>query len=269
MSFDVSAAPVLEAARAELVSWGLEEPARFLSALAERFPEPRTAESLAQVQVTELWLVTACVAKDARAFEIFDRRFLVPAVRHVCLRHAHLECNDLAQAVRERLLVGVDLHRLRSWRGRGPLAAWLRSVTTRVALNARPTRTMESLDDDGWGEVLRRLEAPSNPELTLLNESLKVQLRAALRESLRRLPQREKLALRLHVFEGLSTEQLGRIFQVNPATARRWIQGARETVLDNVRAMLANTSKWSPSQVDSALRGLGSSLDLGLSGLGS
>lgn len=61
-----------------------------------------------------------------------------------------------------------------------------------------------------------------------------------------------QVVLRLHVFQLLSTEQLGRVFHVAPFTVRRWIQGARATVLENVRAML--------TQIDSALAHLSTAL---------
>jgi RNA polymerase sigma-70 factor (ECF subfamily) len=92
-------------------------------------------------------------------------------------------------------------------------------------------------------------------------------LAGALREALRRLPQRERAVLRLHVFQHLSTEQLGRIFHVNPATARRWIQGARETVLDFVRQRLASANGLSSAEIDSLVRGVHSGIELSLTAL--
>lgn len=230
-------------------------------------PVPCTAETLHQVQLTDLLLLSACAAGQRGALEVLDARYLRPAAARVCRRHTHLDPHELVQAVRERLLVGEGPQRLRSWRGRGPLSAWLRSVATRVALNALPRERALSLDEEEWRSAVEQLTSPSNPELALLEKGRQTELRAALGEALRRLPRREKTVLRLHVFQSLSSDQLARIFHVNAATVRRWIQGARATVLENVRSMLTHTAHWSSSQLDSALAGI-SRLDLGLSALG-
>lgn len=215
----------------------------------------------------ELRLLADCIAGKSAALERFDADYLLPAVTRVCRQHPHVEPSELAQSVRERLLVGEGLKRLGAWQGRGPLSAWLRSVATRVALNALPRERALSLEDEEWQRAAEQLTSASTPELAVLQKSLQTELRAALREALRRLPRRERMVLRLHVFQSLSAEQLGRIFHVNAATVRRWIQGARSTVLENVRAMLTHTTHWSSSQRDSALAGI-SRLDLGLSALG-
>jgi RNA polymerase sigma-70 factor, ECF subfamily len=224
-----------------------------------------TAEN--EAQNVELILVAACVEGQRAALEAFDTNYLRPAVNRVCRQHAHIEPNELAQAVRERLLVGDGLKRLSAWRGRGPLSAWLRTIATRLALNALPRERAISLDEEEWKTAVDQLTSTSNPELALMEKSRQTELRAALSEALRRLPRREKTVLRLHVFQSLSADQLARIFHVNVATIRRWIQGARSTVLENVRSMLAHTTHWSASQLDSALAGI-SRLDIGLSALG-
>ena len=259
--------PVFAAALTEAEELGVDEPITLIAAWRPALPQPCTAEALREVQLSELLLLAACVAGQRRALEVFDSRFLRPAVAGVARKFPHLDAAELAQSVRERLLVGEGLKRLGSWRGRGSLSAWLRSVSTRVALNSLPQERSVSLDDEEWNAAVERLTSPANPELALLEKNRQTELRAALREALHRLPRREKTVLRLHVFQSLSADQLARIFHVNAATVRRWIQGARATVLENVRSMLAHTTHWSSSQLDSALAGI-SRLDVGLSGLG-
>ncbi len=255
----------VSSALVEAASLGVVDPQSLLRGV---LPSPCTADALREVQLAELLLLAACAAGQRVALETFDARYVRPAATRVCRQYSHLEPGELAQSIRERLLVGDGIKRLGSWRGRGPLSAWLRSIATRIALNALPRDAAISLDDQEWKDAVDQLTSPSNPELALLEKSRQTELRAALREALRRLPRREKMVLRLHVFQSLSTEQLARMFNVNGATVRRWIQGARTIVLENVRSMLAQTAHWSSSQVDSALAGI-SRLDLGLSALGS
>lgn len=257
-------AEVLSTALVEAAAMGVLDPQALLRAA---LPSPCTTEAVREVQLAELLLLAACVAGQRAALETFDARYVRPTATRVCRQYSHLDSAELAQSIRERLLVGDGLKRLSSWRGRGPLSAWLRSVATRIALNALPRDAALSLDEREWKDAVDRLTSPSNPEFALLEKSRQTELRAALREALRRLPRREKMVLRLHVFQSLSTEQLARMFNVNGATVRRWIQGARTIVLENVRSMLSHTTHWSTSQLDSALAGI-SRLDLGLSALG-
>ena len=260
-------AEVLSTALVEAAALGVLDPQSFMPAWRAALPSPCTADAVREVQLAELLLLAACAAGQRAALESFDARYVRPAATRVCRQYSHLDQCELAQSIRERLLVGDGVRRLGSWRGRGPLSAWLRSIATRIALNALPRDAALSLDDQEWKDAVDQLTSPSNPELALLEKSRQTELRAALGEALRRLPRREKIVLRLHVFQSLSTEQLARIFHVNGATVRRWIQGARAIVLENVRSMLAHTAHWSSSQLDSALAGI-SRLDLGLSALG-
>lgn len=220
----------------------------------------------ADVRWAELLLVAAVAAGDQSALKRFDADFLTPAATGVARKYAQVEASELAQAMRERLLVGEGVARLRAWLGRGALHAWLRAVATRLALDLMPHEKQQELDDAAWDRVVGQLTSNATPELAMLERDRRVELKAAVGEALRRLPRREKVVLRLHVFQSLSTEQLGRVFHVAPSTVRRWIQGARSTVLETVHALLSRQSKWSRSQIDSALAQL-STLELSLTGL--
>lgn len=215
----------------------------------------------------ETVLMAACSAGRARALTVFRERVIGDATSGVGERYgSELRGEDLAQAVAQRLFVGDDgARRLASWKGTSPLSSWVRAIATRLALNAR--KKAITADADEAAAMLERLPAGEDPQFQLLRREHQHQLANALRDALKRLPQRERSVLRLAVFQGLSTEQLGRMFQVNPATARRWIQGARETVLERVRAQLQGGAGLSVSQVDSLVRGVHSGLELSLNAL--
>lgn len=251
----------LSAAINEARALGVQAPEQHLdawtAALTGEAPEVRWAELL---------LVAAVVAGDERALQRFDAEFLTVAAAGVARRYPPLHAEDLAQATRERLLVGEGVARLRAWGGRGALLAWLRAVATRLALDLVPREKQRALDDAAWERAVTTLTSGATPELALIEQTRRVELTGALREALRRLPRREKVVLRLHVFQSLSTDQLGRVFHVAPSTVRRWIQGARSTVLETMHALLTEQSKWSRSQIDSALARL-STRELSLSGL--
>ncbi|MFZ5443204.1 MAG: sigma-70 family RNA polymerase sigma factor [Myxococcota bacterium] len=253
----------LRTALDEARALGVEHPTRHLEPWRATLA---TGKQLEGVRWAELLLVTACAAGERAALSSFDAAFLEPAAARVARQYPRVDPHELAQAMRERLLVGEGVARLRGWRGRGTLAAWLRAVATRLALDPSTSGRETVLDDAAWDRAIHELTSQQTPELAVLEQARRTELRAALSEALRRLPRREKVVLRLHVFQSLSTEQLGRVFHVAPSTVRRWIHGARNTVLENVRTMLTHTSRWSSSQIASALTHL-STLELSLSAL--
>lgn len=258
---DVALEACLRAALETARAWGVVAPEQHVEVWRVAFEG-----DVADVRWAELLLVAAVIAGDEAGLARFDGEFLTPAAQHVGRRYPQLEVAELAQSMRERLLVGEGIERLRVWRGHGALSAWLRAVATRLALDLLPHERQQSLEAEAWERAVEQLTVTATPEAALLQQSHRAELKAALSEALRRLPRREKVVLRLHVFQALSSEQLGRVFHVAPSTVRRWIHGARATVVESVRAVLAERTQWSSSQIDSALGRL-SNLDLSLTGL--
>jgi RNA polymerase sigma-70 factor, ECF subfamily len=58
---------------------------------------------------------------------------------------------------------------------------------------------------------------------------------AALRDALASVSPRARTLLRLHYLDGLTVDDLGRMYGVHRATAARWVAAARETVFDETR----------------------------------
>lgn len=245
----------LEAARA----WGVAAPEQHLRPWAVRLASDA---ELSGVRWAELVLVEAAASGDSAAMAALDQRFLIPAVARVARAHAHVEVGDLTQAVRSRLYLGEGVARLRAWRGQGALLAWLRTIAIRIAVDSVAPNT--SMAHEAWLHTLGA--ATARPDVTSIDEQQWPILRAAFTEALRRLPRREKVALRLVVFQSLSADQVARIFHVAPSTARRWIEGARTAVVSWVRHTLTRTHGWPNSQVESLI---GSSMtrELSFSGL--
>lgn len=249
----------LTAALDEVRAWGVATPEQHLRPWALRLSS--NAE-LSGVRWAELVLVEAAASGDSSAMAVLDQRFLIPAVARVARAHSHVDVGDLTQAVRSRLYVGEGVVRLRAWRGQGALSAWLRTIAIRMALDSVVPNT--PVADEAWLHALGA--ATARPDTTSIDEQQWPILRAAFTEALRRLPRREKVALRLVVFQSLSTDQVARIFHVAPSTARRWIEGARTAVVSWVRQALTRTHGWPNSQVESLI---GSSMtrELSFSGL--
>ncbi len=249
----------LNTAIEEARAWGVTAPEQHLRPWGSRLS---SGADLTGVRWAELVLVEAAASGDQSAMAALDKLFLIPAVARVAQSYSHVEASDLTQAVRSRLYVGEGVARLRAWRGQGALSAWLRTIAIRLALDAVVPNDTEP--NEAWLHALGAAQA--RPDVTAMDEQQWPILRAAFTEALSRLPRREKVALRLVVFQSLGADQVARIFHVAPSTARRWIDGARTAVVSWVRQTLTRTHGWPSSQVESVI---GSSMtrELSFSGL--
>ena len=75
---------------------------------------------------------------------------------------------------------------------------------------------------------------------------------------------RERNLLRLHYAEGLTAERLGVLHRVHRVTVTRWLSGARQLLLDELRRELAQSLRLNRSEVSSLVRLLGSRLEISL-----
>src|SRR4051812_26013639 len=112
----------------------------------------------------DLTLAAACAAGDASALAAFERDFL-PQVPGYLTRLAKQPAfiDEVQQLLREKLFVAK---KILEYSGQGPLGAWLRVVTVRLALDllrARGQRMETPLDPDRFAEPLT-----GSPELELL-----------------------------------------------------------------------------------------------------
>ena len=103
------------------------------------------------------------------------------------------------------------------------------------------------------------------PETALLKERYRTAFEDALREALARVPERERVLLRLHLVNGVTVDKIGKMFDVSQATASRWLAAARKTVLDDVKATLGERLGATPDELASLAGLVASRLDLSLS----
>jgi len=213
------------------------DPDAFARALGEKVAEhdgdPHAV--LARLHPVDLFLAHACAGGDATAIHILHDRLLpevIPALRHLGADPATIA--DVTQHMLETLLVGDDTRppRIAGYGGRGDLTSWLRSVAVRTALKlmARDRRSAGS-DDDIDGLLL-----VDDPALAHLKQKYAAELSSALRDALSALSVRQRMLLRLHYVDGLTVDQLGRMYRVHRATAARWVAAAREALFEETRA---------------------------------
>jgi len=218
---------------------------------------------IAELQLTDLYLACACCAGDPAALAAFED-LLAPA-RGTLVRagYAAALVDEALQTVRYRLLVTTP-HReakLRTYRGRGTLAGWLRVVVLRQIRALAGPRALERERSDS---ELAAAAAEEDVALAVLARTHGPAIRRMFRDALGVLDERERELLRMEIVDGLPHQQIANAHGVHRTTALRWIGDARDKLAREVRRRIKRDLGISDESVESLLRSLAGHIDLSL-----
>jgi len=189
-------------------------------------------EGLATVRGADLYLAYACLTGNEAAWRELDRRYLSRVPEYV----ARLDPSPgFAEEVRQRLgsKLASNGAKLAQYTGRGPLHAWLRMAALREAHSLLRQRKHAPLPADV------PLRAPqADPELALLKRRSASAFRKAFAEVIAGLPPDDRTLLRLHYFDGLTIDEVGRAFRVSRASAARLLAKARARIIKRMQQAL-------------------------------
>jgi RNA polymerase sigma-70 factor (ECF subfamily) len=147
--------------------------------------------------------------------------------------------------------------------GKGPLRAWLRVVVTRELLRTSASQSRsQGVDAE---RLLHIIDDGRDPELGLLRNVYRRQLRDAFESAVKSLDDKDRALLRGHFLEGLNSTEVGAMYGVHRATASRWIADAREALMTAVRRALLERFGVGHEDVNSIVGLVQSQLDLSLS----
>jgi RNA polymerase sigma-70 factor (ECF subfamily) len=265
-SGDVAAAAAR--ARAAFAQLAVDEAtfAAYLSrVLGERGAAP-SAAALAALPLEDLYLVCACLERAPGAAAVFADRHGA-AIRAAIARVVRgPDALEIEQQLMDTLLVGSALvpPKLASYAGKAPLDRWLGVAAQRTALMWLRNNRAEARAREGAAAALAVRGAPG-PESTYLKERYRAAFEDALKDALARVPDRERVLLRLHLCNGVTVEKIGKMFDVSQATASRWLAAARGAVLDHINATLGRQLGATPDELASLAGLVASRLDLSLS----
>lgn len=222
-------------------------------------------DAIAETEATsdELVLAAACVANDPAALAYFDQIYREP-LRTLVARIAGDHAPDAIQTVWTRLLVATPDHpvpRLADYGGRGSLLTWLRVVAAREALSI--VRRRREVQADGEA-VFGRLVEVMDPELALIRTRSAGVVKRAFEAAIAEATVRERNLLRQHLLDGLSIDELARLYHVHRATAARWLASAREDVWERTQRTLRDSLSLTPSELASLLGEVRDWIDLSL-----
>jgi RNA polymerase sigma-70 factor (ECF subfamily) len=240
--------------------------AEFLRYAAER-AAPRPCPPLANAG--DLLLAFACVTRAPGAVAAFQKKFEGVLARVLSRRKASVpDAADVAQIVYERLLVAApgskagSSPKLADYRGDGPLKSWVSTSVATTLLMMRRTagRRRERASNSPELEAV----AGGDPELLHLKRRYGSKIEAAVVRALKRIGERERTLLKLHLGERMSIDHLGALYGVNRATAARWLSGARAALVDYTREEVRANLRVSESECDSLMALVRSDLDVSI-----
>jgi RNA polymerase sigma-70 factor (ECF subfamily) len=231
-------------------------------AACRKWVEARSRSGAVAVVPADLALVWAVLQNNAVALMEIDE--LIDALARRAAGHA-IEASELAQRVRTRLLVapkGKEA-RLSTYDGRGKLKSWLWTATKLELLQA--TRGMGQAPQEDIQELTHLAAGGRTPESQARSTKDTRLVSHALRDALEVLEPRERTLLRMRFVDGVSTEELGRMFQVHRTTAQRWIEAAQAKIMAAMRARLEEETRLARPDVDSLIGEVAQSISLRLS----
>lgn len=261
---DLTAAEIAAAGRAAWPEVELADDALAEHLAARRRDDPDGR--VHQAHAADYYLAAALARQVPAAMRLFEAR-LVPEI-DVALRRLRLPRgadDEVKQALRVELLVGDGAPRIADYGGRGELAAWLRVSATRKALKLlRRGDREETLDElllEHWPD------ATPGPAGRHLRATYTAELKRAVTDALAALEVRQRNLLRQHTLDGLTIDELARLYRVHRATCARWLADARAELARGTRRALTSTLGLRGDELDSVLRLLDSDIELSLSRL--
>ena len=205
----------------------------------------------------ELVLACACLHGDEHALAVLEREY-IGRLGSSLVRFGTQDdfVAEVTQLLRERLLVSPE-PRLATYAATGPLLTWLRVVAVRLALSrkrsARP-------DQELVAEHILDVPSAEASEMPRYRQAFDTAVRRVFGE----LSLRERNLLRLHYLDGVSLDQLGRLYDVHRATAARWLADLRGRMLEEIEREVSHRLKLSASEFRSMAGMLMSRLDASL-----
>jgi RNA polymerase sigma-70 factor (ECF subfamily) len=238
------------------IAWPADE---FAAELVRRRVSAGSAERAA-----DLYLAWACARGDPAALAAFEERHGRELAAFATLARIPASLvDDVAQEARHRLLVGQPgmPPRIAQYAGRGDLRAWLKVAVARQAIDL-VRRTRREVRDDA---ALEALAAPAlDLETALTRARCHDELRAAFAAALAGLAQRERALLRYRYVDGLSEDEVARIYQAHRVSVARWVARARGHLLEETRRGLAARMGLTSGEVTSVIRAVRSQLGVSL-----
>jgi RNA polymerase sigma-70 factor (ECF subfamily) len=220
------------------------------------------SQFLASVHAEDFYLACGVVEQDRAALECFEQHFMTQVGEYVLrVTVDHDLVTEVRQRLRQAIVVGdPPPPKLLEYSGKGALGGWIRIMAIRTALNLLRGK---GLSDEEASEVEPRVVM--DPELAFVKAQAQHLFREAFLRALDSLPVQERSLLRLHYVEGLTMDQLSRMYKTPRSTIARRVNEVRQAILEATEQLLRDGHRLSTSEVQSLIHGAASHLQLTLS----
>ena len=222
--------------------------------------------SLDELAIEDLYLACACLNGVAGAAAAFDDHCGPPIRAALASVSSHaFDRDEIQQQLRVHLLIGSNETpaRLHSYLGLGPLARWAGVAAQRLAVSS-----LRSDQSEASARERSAVEAAfdwKDPTILLLKERYRADFQRALEDALALISDRERVLLRMHLVNEMTTRSIGKVYNVDHSTAARWLADARQEIAGHIQRLLRERLNLSPSEVQSIATLMTSQLDLSIS----
>jgi RNA polymerase sigma-70 factor, ECF subfamily len=214
-------------------------------------------------RAADVFLAAAAAIGGEIAIRTFDVHLLGDLPKWLARFHFSEDAiQEVRQRLCSRLFVGPP-PRIGQYRANGPLAAWVRMATIRVALDFCASAP---LDWDGIGAE-QPFPTELDPERLLIKRRYGPVFQRVLRDAMARLSKRDRNVLRFHYVSRMGVDAIARTYHVHRATITRWLAGIRDDLVSSVRVQLLQELGASSSDFRSLWNLVRSDLDQSLAGL--
>jgi RNA polymerase sigma-70 factor (ECF subfamily) len=241
--------------------------AEFANYLVDRLPdEEDLTAALARTHAEDLYLACGCARGDASAVRAFEHTFVSRVAVYLKRQQATPQLVDLVrQELRDRLLVARDAEppKIAGYSGQGPLGAWVRMVTVRIAIDLQRAdggRAHARIDS-------RMMDGQGDPEMLYLKLRYRKPFQAAFKATLGTLGLKERNVLRMYFLDAMTLEAIAGIHRVHRTTVARWIEEARTAILDGTRERLRTELKIDSEELESIIGAVQSQMNTTLRAL--
>jgi RNA polymerase sigma-70 factor, ECF subfamily len=215
-------------------------------------------QQLEGARAADVSLVFGCLTGNSECLSRFENE-LIPQVREAIrrLERAEASVDELCQKMRVKLLTGTPMG-LCAWRGKGPLANWIRVVAMRMTIDA----LRKHQPDDRAGTFLEDQVATHSHERDLLQKRYGEAFKRAIHCALSSLGARERAVFRLYALERQNIDCIATAYGVHRATAARWLEAIRAGLRERTFVALRSSASLNTSEVNSVARVLVSQADV-------
>ena len=219
----------------------------------------KTVAALDAVHASDLYLACGVCHRDRAAIAYFEEHFVARIPEYVLrVRVGREVIDEVQQRLREHLIMGSGTGgpKIAEYSGKGALGGWIRVAAVRTALNHLRSAGPRT---EGIGD---EMSLATDPELAYVKEHARELFADAFTRVLAGLDENGRAILRLHYIEGLTMDQLARLYKTPRSTIARRVAEARQEILVATETLLRDERRLTPSAVASVIRQAQSQLEV-------